>query len=183
MSSLISPEITSRKVCRHWIPLFYSPQSHLISCLLIFSFAQVTRKDLKYHLNDSFPWLLEFSQRLADGPEKTKALHNSSTGKGKQNKFYASFGMQSSPGPRPKPQGWNKTVPLENMGQPMRGFGRTMESWCSRKDSSPIFCFAIHQQLKNQVRGEEKHLAWEVGAARGGPQKVADLHPWVVHRW
>lgn len=145
MSSLMSSEITSWKVRRDQILLFYSPQSHLISRLLIFFFSYAGYlKDLKYHLSDSYPWLPELSQGVTIGPEKTKPLQKIfSTGKEKQNYFYASFGMENLWDLRPKPLGWNKMVPLQNTGQTGVGFWKDHKVIMQQEGVISFFLFLV----------------------------------------
>jgi len=107
-----------------------------------FLFAQVAPKDLKYHLNGSYPWLMKLSPRLADGPEKTKALPKiSSTGKGKENKFYASFGTQRSPGPRPKPRAEIKQSPWRTWGSRCMTLEEPQSHDAAERPHLPFFFF------------------------------------------
>lgn len=73
MASLISPEITSRKVCGVELCFLQLSKRLIRRLFMLLLFPQVTQKDLKCR---SYNWLLELSQ----GPEEPEEPQNKPTG-------------------------------------------------------------------------------------------------------
>lgn len=180
----MSSEITSWKVLRDWILLFYSPQSHLISRLLIFFLVQVTWRILN---TISVIHVLGCQSCLRELPvDLRKPKHciiSSLQAKESKISFMHPLGRKTS-------EIWDQNRWAGIKWCPCRTQGNWGGVWEDHKVTMQqegfifflfvflgVFCHpSAIEKIRLEMRRNEK---WEVGAALGSPsRKVGSILQW-----